>query len=144
MKNPWNFPHQFFFCMATQYIGSRISLISKNDVRYEGILYSIDPTKLEVVLQNGKQDLFFFTLPLTHTCLLPSYSFPVQSFGTEDRVSENPIASSPGVFGFIAFSGPDIKELNVCEPVGPPEGVMGVCRPSQSISPGVGLIIFML
>lgn len=84
--------------MSTQYIGSRISLISKNDVRYEGTLYSIDPTKLEVVLQN------------------------VQSFGTEDRVTDNPIASSQGIYGYIAFSGPDIKELNVCEEA-PPMGM---------------------
>jgi protein LSM14 len=41
--------------MTTPYIGSRISLISKNDVRYEGILYAIDANQSEVYLQNGKK-----------------------------------------------------------------------------------------
>lgn len=44
--------------MASQYLGCRVSLISKADVRYEGILYSIDPDKSEVVLQNGKIEDF--------------------------------------------------------------------------------------
>ena len=35
------------------YIGSRISLISKSEIRYEGILYSIDTKELTVALQNG-------------------------------------------------------------------------------------------
>ena len=39
---------------ATPYIGSRISLISNNDARYEGILYGIDTKESEVYLQNGE------------------------------------------------------------------------------------------
>ena len=35
------------------YLGSRISLISKNEIRYEGILYSIDTNESKVALQNG-------------------------------------------------------------------------------------------
>ena len=34
-------------------IGSRISLISKKDIRYEGILYTIYAHEHSVVLQNG-------------------------------------------------------------------------------------------
>lgn len=42
---------------ATPYIGSRISLISNNDARYEGILYGIDTKESEVYLQNGEKPL---------------------------------------------------------------------------------------
>jgi Scd6-like Sm domain len=37
--------------MSAQLIGSRISLISKKDIRYEGILYNIDVTQSSVTLQ---------------------------------------------------------------------------------------------
>ena len=37
----------------TPLIGSRISLISKKDIRYEGILYTIYAHEHSVVLQNG-------------------------------------------------------------------------------------------
>mmetsp|Transcript_11670 Transcript_11670/g.47147 ORF Transcript_11670/g.47147 Transcript_11670/m.47147 type:complete len:515 (+) Transcript_11670:218-1762(+) len=80
---------------TTPYIGSRISLISKNDARYEGILYGIDTKESEVYLQN------------------------VLCFGTEDRVVDNPIPASQEVFRYIIFRGSDIKDLHVCEPPAP-------------------------
>jgi protein LSM14 len=38
---------------AIPYIGARINLISKSDIRYEGILYSIDPIQSTVTLTQG-------------------------------------------------------------------------------------------
>ena len=42
----------------TPLIGSRISLISKKDIRYEGILYTIYAHEHSVVLQNGTKRVF--------------------------------------------------------------------------------------
>ncbi len=35
------------------YIGAKISLISKGDIRYEGTLYSIDMNESTIALHNG-------------------------------------------------------------------------------------------
>jgi len=76
------------------YIGSKISLISNSDIRYEGVLYTINTNESTIALQS------------------------VHCFGTEGRkVPEIPPSSE--VYDFIIFRGQDIKDLTVLEGFGP-------------------------
>jgi len=77
---------------ANQFIGSKISLISKSDIRYEGVLYALDLREATISLAK------------------------VKSFGTEDRPTERPIPSKDEVYEFIIFRGSDIKSIDVLEP----------------------------
>lgn len=38
-------------------LGSKISLISKADIRYEGRLYTVDPQECTIALSSGKCDV---------------------------------------------------------------------------------------
>ncbi|KAI5474871.1 hypothetical protein MNV49_002315, partial [Pseudohyphozyma bogoriensis] len=80
--------------MAEQYIGSVISLISKSDIRYQGILHSINPAEATVSLER------------------------VRSLGTEGRKGD-PAAEIPGndnVYDFIVFRASDVKDLQIESP----------------------------
>lgn len=74
-------------------LGSRISLISKKNIRYEGTLYSINEADATVALQN------------------------VRSYGTEGRESESETFVPPQdqVHPYLLFRGCDIKDLHVHE-----------------------------
>ncbi|KAI7886414.1 hypothetical protein K492DRAFT_203219 [Lichtheimia hyalospora FSU 10163] len=74
-----------------RYIGSKISLVSKSDIRYVGILHSLDPTNATLSLEQ------------------------VVSYGTEGRRGRIPVPPSDTVFSFIVFRGSDIKDLQVFE-----------------------------
>ncbi|CAB3407670.1 unnamed protein product [Caenorhabditis bovis] len=75
----------------TPYIGSKISLISKLDIRYEGILYTVDTNDSTIALAK------------------------VRSFGTEKRATANPVAARDDVYEYIIFKASDIKDLIVCD-----------------------------
>jgi protein LSM14 len=70
-------------------------LISKKNIRYEGILYSINESNSTLALQN------------------------VTSFGTEGREKADPstafVAPQEGIHAYLLFRGCDIKDLHVHE-----------------------------
>lgn len=87
--------------MSNALLGARISLVSKKNIRYEGVLYSINESDATVALQN------------------------VRSFGTEGREKGEPPAAdgTPAAFvppsdaqhAYLLFRGCDIKDLHVHE-----------------------------
>lgn len=77
------------------YLGSKISLISKSEIRYEGILYTIDTKESTVALAK------------------------VRSYGTEDRPTDRPVAPRDETYEYIIFRGADIKDIRVCQPPKP-------------------------
>lgn len=83
-------------------LGSRISLISKKNIRYEGTLYSINETDATVALQN------------------------VRAYGTEGRESESEsgtfVPAQDAVHAYLLFRGCDIKDLHVHENQQPGDG----------------------
>lgn len=38
-------------------VGSKISLVSKADIRYEGRLFTVDPQECTIALANGEQKI---------------------------------------------------------------------------------------
>eukprot|EP00298_Acanthocystis_sp_HF-20_P012019 c19682_g1_i2.p1 GENE.c19682_g1_i2~~c19682_g1_i2.p1 ORF type:complete len:322 (-),score=115.12 c19682_g1_i2:32-997(-) len=76
-------------------IGSRISLISSSDIRYEGTLYQVNTEEATVTLQN------------------------VQAFGTEDRALNATgfpkVAPAAAIYEFIIFRASDIKDIALCD-----------------------------
>jgi len=77
---------------TTPFLGCKISLISKSEIRYEGILYTIDPKESTIALAK------------------------VRSYGTEDRPAERQVPPREEIFEYIIFRANDIKDLIVDDP----------------------------
>lgn len=82
---------------GTPYIGSKISLVSKAKIRYEGYLYTIDQNESTVTLAK------------------------VKSLGTENRCPNDPVPAREEIFEYIVFRGHDIEDLHVSEGPKKPE-----------------------
>ena len=75
----------------SEYVGSRLSLISKSDIRYVGTLHEINSDNHTVALEN------------------------VTSHGTEGRKGkeDEEIPGSDIVYEYIVFRGSDVKTLDI-------------------------------
>ncbi|KAF2491303.1 hypothetical protein BU16DRAFT_529854 [Lophium mytilinum] len=110
----------------SEFIGSRISLISKSDIRYVGTLHEINSENSTVALEN------------------------VTSFGTEGRrIGDEEIPASDNVYEYIVFRGSDVKDLRIEEPAKetkpppPPTmpndpAILGAARPQPPQGPPQG------
>lgn len=116
---------------GTNFVGSRISLISKAGIRYLGTLVDINASESTVALEN------------------------VLSFGTENRPCPTPCAASKIPYSYIKFRGTDIADLHVFEQTQPqdpaiieasqaPNGhhIPGGPMPGSEMSPGVPNVAF--
>lgn len=94
-------------------IGSCISLISKADIRYEGLLFTVDPDRCTIALAR------------------------VKSYGTEDRETQFPIAPQNQCYDYILFRGSDIKDIRVINnnPVPNDPAIMQMHLPPQQQVP---------
>ncbi|XP_044746066.1 protein LSM14 homolog B-B isoform X2 [Coccinella septempunctata] len=94
-------------------LGSKISLISKADIRYEGRLFTVDPQECTIALSS------------------------VRSFGTEERETTCPIPAQNQVYDYILFRGSDIKDIRVLNSV-PPQALNDPAIMQLSVPPSLG------
>ncbi|GBE59042.1 decapping 5 [Babesia ovata] len=73
------------------FIGSRISITTNSELRYEGLLFDLNSDDAMIVLQN------------------------VQCMGTENRTTNGGVPPSKRIHDYMVFKGEDIKDLGVCE-----------------------------
>ncbi|KAJ9442837.1 Protein decapping 5 [Diplonema papillatum] len=79
------------FDNPTEQREKKVSVITINEIRYEGALHLISPNEQKVTLKN------------------------VRVLGTEDRKVANPIAPCSDIFEYVALGGANIKSLKLYE-----------------------------
>lgn len=99
---------------STPFLGCKISLISKSEIRYEGILYTIDPKESTIALAKGNDPCSLLNV-VDNVIVIT-----VKSFGTEDRPCDRPVAARDETFEYIIFRASDIKDLIVDDPPSAP------------------------
>jgi len=95
-------------------MGTKMSLISMADIRYEGHLFTFDQQQ--------------------NTFALAS----VRSFGTEDRETSHPVPPQNQVYDYILFRGSDIKTIRIINdpaPVPNDPAIMQLSVPPSSMGP---------
>ena len=93
-------------------VGSRVMLVLKSEVRFEGTITHVDP--------------------LTSTLALAR----ARCFGTEERPAARHVPPSAEAFEHISFTGSDIKDLKVFEPSVPPTPALaGSLTEQASVAP---------
>lgn len=91
-------------------LNSKISLISHQDLRYDGTLFTINTDESSIVLKD------------------------VQCLGTEERISDpaKKIPSNPAIIPFVTFPGEEIKDLYVHEEVTPVVPTAPTAKPTAT------------
>ena len=92
-------------------VGSRMVLLSKSEVRYEGTISHVDAATSSVTLQNAR------------------------CFGTEGRPAATPVPAGAAVLERISFQGSDIKDLQVYEPATAAKGREAVAAQAANGAP---------
>lgn len=77
-------------------LGSKISLISKADIRYEGRLFTVDPQECTIALANGESQIKMDT-----EISLPLLRFPVIFFQYLLHVLANYYSILPSYASFV-------------------------------------------
>ncbi|KAG8513313.1 Protein LSM14-B, partial [Galemys pyrenaicus] len=111
---------------GTPYLGSKISLISKAQIRYEGILYTIDTDNSTVALAKGSPAANRPTAqpaaPRPPGASAPPPPGAAAQWAPRpggrllDRPTERPAPPREEIYEYIIFRGSDIKDITVCEP----------------------------
>lgn len=92
---------------AASFIGALISLTSRSNMRYQGVLSNIDATQATLALEKGT--------------LRPTPLTAVRSWGTEGRCAsagqpEDEVPGNEKVYDYIVFRAADVVDLRIDDP----------------------------